>query len=116
MRKNGHFWGWIAAACLVPAATSSYAEQRLYSLDIPDAQAAHFEVPIGLEHAGKLTVHADWEGNRTLAFRINEMPVVEAGITLPESVRPWALLGWKGDLVKLVAYSCDADGGAEEAV
>ena len=77
----------------------------------PGLSAKLFGAVIG----ARITLIVDTDA-RTLAFRINEMPVVEAGITLPESVRPWALLGWKGDLVKLVAYSCDADGGAEEAV
>jgi len=69
---------------------------------------------VGAVIGARVTLIVDTDAH-TLAFRINEMPVVEAGVTLPESVRPWALLGWKGDLVKLLAYSCDADVGAEEA-
>eukprot|EP00966_Prymnesium_polylepis_P248506 5745824-Prymnesium_polylepis.1 len=30
------------------------------------------------------------------------MPPMDAGITLPDAVRPWAMLGWSQDQIKLV--------------
>ena len=62
--------GWLPMACLVLATGAVRAEQKLYSLEIPDAQAAHFEVPFEVEHAGEISVQATWSGNRPLAFRI----------------------------------------------
>ena len=61
---------WLALACLVLVTGSVRAEQKLYSLEILDAQAATFEVPFEVEHAGEVSVRADWSGNRPLAFRI----------------------------------------------
>jgi hypothetical protein len=58
-------------ACLVLVTGSVRAEQRLYSLEIPDAQATTFEVPFEVEHAGEVSIRADWSGNRPLAFRID---------------------------------------------
>ena len=68
--KNSHLSWWFAATCFMLAGPWAHAERRLYNLDIPDGQAVRFEVPIELEYAGELAVHAEWDGNRTLAFRI----------------------------------------------
>ena len=39
--------------------------------------------------------------------QVNDLPVVLTGVTnLPDSVRPWVLLGWNGDSAKLAGYSC----------
>ena len=67
--SRGRGW-WLAIACLGLAAGSVRAEQKLYSLEIPDAQAATFEVPFWVEHPGEISVQAEWSGNRPLAFRI----------------------------------------------
>lgn len=61
---------WLPLACLVFAVGNAGAEQKLFSLEIPDAQVAHFEVPFEVEHPGEISVQATWSGNRPLAFRI----------------------------------------------
>jgi len=57
-------------ACLALVAGNVRAEQKLYSLEIPDGQAATFEVPFWVDHAGEISVQAEWSSNRPLAFRI----------------------------------------------
>jgi hypothetical protein len=57
-------------ACLVLVMGNVRAEQKLYSLEIPDGQAATFEVPFWVEHPGEISVHAEWSSKRPLAFRI----------------------------------------------
>lgn len=78
--RIGPLSAWILAACVVLAGSWSHAEQRQYTLDVPDAQAVRFEVPLEIEHAGELAVHAEWDGNRTLGFRLESttgtVPVV----------------------------------------
>ena len=66
---RGRKW-WLAMACAALAAGSVRAEQKLYSLEIPDSQAATFEVSFEVEHAGEVSVRASWSSSGPLAFRI----------------------------------------------
>eukprot|EP00966_Prymnesium_polylepis_P157660 3643673-Prymnesium_polylepis.1 len=52
--------------------------------------------------------------SRTLSFQLNELPRFEAEIRLPEAVRPWVMLGWAGDSVRLVEYLRDGGDTAAE--
>lgn len=62
--------GCLVLACLALATASVRAEHKLYSLEIPDAQAATFEIPFEVEYAGEVSVRANWSSSGPLAFRI----------------------------------------------
>lgn len=70
MKTNRGPLVWLPLACVVLAAGAVCAEQKLYSLEIPEGQAAHFELPFWVPHPGEISVEAEWSGNRPLAFRI----------------------------------------------
>jgi hypothetical protein len=56
---------WTAAAAAPVAATA-----LPYAWDIPDGQRISYSVQIDVEHPGPLSVAAEWDGGRVLAFRI----------------------------------------------
>jgi len=66
----------LLAAC-VPAVA---AETLLYTLEIPDSRSVTYELPLAVEHPGRLIVRAEWDGPRQLALRIDrpDSPVAVA--------------------------------------
>lgn len=67
------FAGWvIAGLALFPAAyPPARAATVSYILQVPENRAVTYEIPLEMLHAGKLTIDAEWPGNRRLSFRVD---------------------------------------------
>jgi hypothetical protein len=110
-----------AALLLVLLAACGHATAAgplLYTLEIPDARAVTFEVPLEVRHPGLLTVRAEWDGTRQIALRVDrpDLPVAVARasgpspleLTIEVSPDSAGMVDWR-----LAIHSVAARGGGE---
>jgi hypothetical protein len=64
---------WAAALLLCAAlgGPPAQAEELLYTLQIPENRPVTYGISFKIEHPGTLRLHAEWSGDRRVAFRVD---------------------------------------------